>query len=825
MTTTNWKLNLSSLPAYVSFKGEFEEYTDAKFIDYMLAQGGWKEHHRPKLVKYRNQLQGNINRIGHYQAKGVGRFYAEEDGSIINLPRIMKHTIMSHCGWMDFDLIKSHPSIVVEYGKRNGIAFPAIERYIRDFEEIIERNLAHYSDDEGLIDEDDIKDYFNSALNGGTLDGWIYSLAHPKEGTPKYARRNDATEDFTEYAKDCKRAIDLIYLNNAELAEKVKGKDTGIEKIKRRTISYWCGAIENDIINIAYKWLIQAGVITARKGAPEYDGYCFRPEKELDWDEAITEINAHIFHKTGIAVRGKFKGYKKVRQDIIDSYRQHLLIPPPDKIEYSFDDGEDEYENAETYADFKKGFEKSHCKVIDKSSFYKIKRNHQGIITEAKIFNKADLIISYEHLTYETAKGTKSYINDWIKDKTIRKYKDVDVIAPPTVCPPDIYNLWTPFRIQQLYDQIIIPDLDSPEYADLSKKANTILQHINILVNEDAELGDYLVLWIGQALLYPAYKTSAPCLISKEGAGKGTIIKFIKKMMGDHKVLETAEPSKYVWGHFNELMLNAYFISLNEMEQREQEEAEGRIKMLIKDPDLQINGKNKGHIKIQSNHRFWYASNQQQPIKSKKDDRRNCIMRLSDKLICMDEETKQPRPENIAYFKRLNEYIEDDRVIKLIYDFFITRPNLDTFHLKPQPITKYQKILQQGNSDPIGEWLIQFTRENWYVPETNPTVEILAKDMSARFQQWRDAHNFKYECNSTGLMRNINIHMINYPDGAITTTNEDKTLHKSCGNMTRFNIALMKTHLGLVEAPTELVAGGGGQVEKLDDDDDGFGEA
>jgi hypothetical protein len=162
--------------------------------------------------------------------------------------------------------------------------------------------------------------------------------------------------------------------------------------------------------------------------------------------------------------------------------------------------------------------------------------------------------------------------------------------------------------------------------------------------------------------------------------------------------------------------------------------------------------------------------------------------------------------------------------MRLVYDFFINLPDLDTFHLKPQPITKYQKILQQGNSDPIGEWLIQFTRENWYVPEENPTVEILAKDMSARFQEWRDAHNFKYECNSTGLMRNINIHMINYPDGAITTSNEDKTLHKSVGNMTRFNIALMKQHLGLIDAPTELVAGGGGGIEKLDDDDDGFGE-
>lgn len=820
MTTTNWKLNLQSLPAYVSFKGDFEEHFDAKFIDHMLSDECWKAHHRAKLVKFRNRLQGNINRIGHYQAKGIGRFYANDDGSIINLPRVMKHTIMSYCGWMDFDLMKSHPSIVVEFGKRNGVRFYAIERYIERFDEIIARALDYYSDPSNPLDEDDIKDYFNASLNGGSIAGWIYTLANPKEGTGKPVLREDMTEDFEEYANDCKRAIDLIYLNNPELVERVKGADTEEKKIKRRVISYWCGAIENDIINIAYKWLIQAGAITTRRGAPEYDGYCFKPEKELVWEEAITEINAHIQHKTGLAVKGKFKGYKKVREDLITSYRQSLVAPPP-PLQIQMDSGVEEYEKATTYAEFKSGFEKSHSKIIDKSSFYKIKRNDEGIITEAKIFSKADLIVSYEHLTYETEKGPKAFIMDWLRDKTIRTYDDVDTIAPPMVCPPRIYNLWTPFRIQQIYDRIQLPEKDTEAYDELKEQAIRLLEHINIICNYDKTISDYLIWWIGQSLKYPAVKTSAPCLISKEGAGKGTVIKIIKKLMGESKVLETSQPSKYCWGTFNELMLNSYFISLNEMEAKEQTDAEGQIKMLIKDPDLQINPKGKGHMKIRSNHRFWYSSNNEIPIKSKKDDRRNCIIRLSDKLVCMNEATKEPIPENIAYFKDLNDFIEDDRVIKLLYDALIGLPELDTFHMKPQPITKYQQLIQGGNADPIGEWIINFTRENWY----SDTVEILAKDMTEQFKLWRDSHNFKYECNSTGLMRNIGLHMINYPDEAITTATEDKSLHTARGNKTRFNIAIMKQYLGLVDAPQEVVAtagggGGGGNSEELDEDTD-----
>lgn len=809
-----WKLIVSNLPAYASFKGIYEELLDAKLMDYMLGQDRWKPEHRAYLVKIRNRLQGNMNRVGHYQAKGVGRFYADDEGSIINIPRRMKHTIMKWCGWKDFDLVKSHPSIVVCVGAKTGRRFEAIEKYINDFDAHIARALDYYSDPEDPLDEDDIKDYYNGALNGGTLSSWIYTLANPKRGgTPKQVKTSTTSPEFQAYADDCKRAIDVIYHHNPELVEKLKGDLTDEEAIKRRTISYWCGAVENEVINIVYKWMIGNRIIKARKNvAPEYDGLCFKPEDgEHNWNEICSDINAHIQQKTGLAVKGKFKEYKKVEEDILEAYAQTLA--PAEAPADAPSDGVEEYETADTYQQFKLGFEKSHCKVINQEAFYKIKRDGEGVITDLKIFGKVGLITAYEHITYETDRGTKSFIMDWLKDKTIRKYQDVDIIAPPMVCPPSVYNLWTPFRIEQIYDSIKYPE-DADEMKVIMDNSHRIIEHINIVCNNDKTITDYLIWWIAQALKYPAYKTTAPCLISKEGAGKGTIIKVIKKLMGDAKVLETASPKEYVWGHFNELMASAYFISLNEMDMREQEQAEGKIKMLIKDPDLQINGKNKAHMKCRSNHRFWISSNNLIPIKSGADDRRNCMIRLSDKLLTQDPRTKIPIPENIEYFKSLNAIIDDDRVIKCLYDCLMNLPDLDTFHMKPQPITKYQQLIQTGNNDPIGDWLIQFTRENWYSDE----VVIMAKDMSARFNEWKTSHNFKYECSSPSLMRNIGINMIHYPDGAITTVKEDKSLHKGNGNATRFNITKMKQHLGLIDPPTEVVAtaGGGGG----DDDED-----
>lgn len=806
MTSTiadKWTIKLKALPAYVAFKGDFCEELDADFIKFMLEDDRWRPDLRDMLVKFSNRLNAKgQNVIKHYQPKGLGRFYAEGDESIINLPRQMKHTMMKHLGWVDWDLKKSHPSICVEVGKMSGHRFLGVENYIDNYDRIIASGLDYYSTLESPLDKDDIKEFFNAGLNGQEFRGWIYNIENSKHN-PKPVKRKDILPEWKEYLDDCKQITDLIMLNNPEMIAKLKGDLTEDTKIRNRMVSYWCGAFENDIIHTIYKYLVSQDVIKQRCCSPEYDGLCFKPaKKEINYTELEADINAVIKQKTGMEVKGKFKGYEKVCDDLIERFNaKKTAVPAPDDLR-------EEYERAECYVDFKKAFEVAHCKIVNKSAFLKIIKETDGSVKECKWFSKNELTTSYEHLTYEKGKDIGHFIKDWLNDKTIRIYQDVDIVPPPLVCPSNILNLWFPFRIQHMeaelwakYPYLVKNEENEadihPELQDLLTKSQRLTEHIYILCNQNEEHSDFLLRWIGQMLKYPAHKTFMPTLISKEGAGKGTLIKMLSKILGKNRILETADPKMCVWGTFNELMLNAYLVSLNEMCAKDAAEAIGKIKMLIKDENLIVNPKGKGHIKTSSYHRFMGSSNNTIPVRSEEDDRRNFILRCSDQLIVKNADGTT-NEENRKYFQEINDLINDDQVMYVWYSCLCSLPNLDTFHTLQPPTTEYQRLIQSGNVSPIDEWIVQFTRDNWYSKE----VVISSKDMTARFKEWRDSHNLRYDCDSAKLSRAIGIAMINFPQETRKVAHSGKK-----GNFAVFNIENMKKHLKLNEdnAPLALV--------------------
>jgi hypothetical protein len=436
------------------------------------------------------------------------------------------------------------------------------------------------------------------------------------------------------------------------------------------------------------------------------------------------------------------------------------------------------YDECKNYEQYKYLFELSHCRIINRNTTFKIIINPtDNSIEEFLTFKENELHSCYKHLNYDIIdpKGnTKKeyFIKKWLEDKSARIYEDIGCYPPPLDTPKNYFNTWIPFRMETI--NITINEEDE-EYVN--KGALTLAEHFKILCNRDETIWKYLFDWIGQALIYPSIKTTAPCLISKEGSGKGTIIKILKKLMGDKKVLETSDPAKYIWGDFNELMLNAFFISLNEMEQKQQQDAEGKIKNLITDGDLVINGKGKSHLPIKSYHRFWYSSNNQVPIKSSEGDRRNLIIKCSDEL-----------KGNSAYFTKINEYIEDDRIIYRFYEALINRKNLDSFNKKPIPITEYQLAIQQANRDPIDLFMEQFVRNN----ADNGSLELKAITMYECFNSWKQENGIKYEANSIKLNRNILL--LGLPNDSIVTASKDKNLKKRDGNWIRFDFNQLKEY-------------------------------
>lgn len=406
-------------------------------------------------------------------------------------------------------------------------------------------------------------------------------------------------------------------------------------------------------------------------------------------------------------------------------------------------------------------FEKHHCKIITRDIFIRHLNNENIMMKRQSIKN------AYEHLVYKKPNKDgllidTGFINDWFVYPKMRVYDDIGVYPNPKLCPANHFNMWRPFEMELV-----------TEYQNKKTELNFILNHIKILCNNDEVVYDYFIKWIAQMVQYPEVKTNCPTFISKEGAGKGSLMRLFEKMLGSSKVFETTNPSRDVWGDFNGRMANTFLINLNELSKKETMESDGRIKGLITDPKITINNKGFNQYEIPSYHRFIISTNNEEPINTTKDDRRKFIIRCSDELI-----------GNKDYFKKFYEYLDDINVIKTCYEYFKSVPDVDVFNKLPVPITEHHESLMEYSISPIEQWLRDFTFQKQNCGNQEYTmVQILEK-----FIDWCNDNHIKYEVNSLQLsvrMNRLNINGIEKHKGG------------KGKRTTIFNFSLMKEHFGL----------------------------
>jgi phage/plasmid-associated DNA primase len=299
--------------------------------------------------------------------------------------------------------------------------------------------------------------------------------------------------------------------------------------------------------------------------------------------------------------------------------------------------------------------------------------------------------------------------------------------------PSNCFNLWRPFDME-LYNKPYIPK--DNEYA-----LNFILNHIKILCNNDEIVYQYLINWIAQMIQFPEIKTVVITLISQEGAGKGTLMKLFAKMLGNKKILETSTPSRDVFGSFNSLMSDCFLVNLNELSKTEVKGNEGQFKQMVTDGKLTINSKGVSQYQINSYHRFFITTNNLDPITTKKDDRRNVIIRSSDEKI-----------NDKKYFIEINDYLDNDAIVKTVYEYFKTIKNMDTFGSIPLPVIEYHSNLKESNRGVIDQWLEEYT----YGYKNVDSIVKTATESYNDFSTWKEECDIKiFEMNKLKFGTNL----------------------------------------------------------------------
>ena len=418
------------------------------------------------------------------------------------------------------------------------------------------------------------------------------------------------------------------------------------------------------------------------------------------------------------------KSYEEVKEEA------RRLVKQQGQLLLELDAPEQTPERYPTYEMVKAKFEEHHFIIKNQSCVGAVYENKIEYYTPEK-FRFSNKAVKYYTHEYKDGKFVKmkanEFVVDWYDDEERKEYHAIACCPPPIICPDDKLNSWRPFKIETV----------EADYIHDAEGLELFKEHILVLCGRQTEIASFFMDWIAQMFQYPAIKTILITLISEEGAGKGTLIMLLRNLMGKSKVLETPSPSEHVWGKFNNLMTTAFLVNLNEMSKSETLGAQGKMKTLVTDLMIQINNKGVSAYDIESYHRFIATTNEEDPMTTKRGDRRNLIIQASSEWI-----------GNKPLFEKLNQKYNDINTLKTIYAYLMSL-DVANFHHRPIPVTEYQEEMKQASRCHYETWLENYTREN--VNYEGEPIDIKADMLYKLFSDYIVKNGIKFETNSIKL--------------------------------------------------------------------------
>ena len=627
----------------------------------------------------------------------------------------------------DIDMKNAHPVILRYLCKKNNILCPNLSYYIDNRDEVL-RNF-----------DDDGKTMFLCAVNDDKLN------------------KKCSNQFFKDFDKECKSI--QKQLTSLECYRHI------VDSVPTTRFYNFLGSAINRILCVYENKIIQEVISVVNKRGIEicalmFDGILIYGNHYVD---------KSLLEESEIAVNEAFDGI-----NMKFAYKEHSsIIEMPD--DFNAEDKSVSIDEGRSFDDMCEEFEKSHCKILSNGVF--VKETENKII----VMSRTHLMTSNENTSYdkivENAKTgemsivQKNFIHDWlVNNDNQRRYDEMECYPDPSKCPSRCYNTWRPFAMENVKD-----------YTPMPEAVEIFRKHIKILCGNDELVSTYIEAWIAQMIQYPAIKSICPTLISKPGAGKGTLMLLLSAMIGGEKYFETTTPSRDVFGQFNGHMSDSFLVNFDELSKKEMLGAEGQFKALTTNPSLTINEKGVKSYKIQSYHRFIITSNSEDPISSSKGDRRNLIIRSSDELI-----------GDKPYFEDLYSLLEDVNAMKSCYEYFKSIPNMDKFGHIPMPKTEYQEDIKEASVSPIELWLIDFAKTHAGSEE----VSVSSSAQYTLFTDWCSKCGMKYEVNNVQFSLRLKRLNIGGVGGSI---------HTKAGNKRVFNIQEMIKHFKIDVDPDDGV--------------------
>jgi hypothetical protein len=275
-----------------------------------------------------------------------------------------------------------------------------------------------------------------------------------------------------------------------------------------------------------------------------------------------------------------------------------------------------------------------------------------------------------------------------------------------------------------------------PYFKPLEKNQNYdiswFMRHVDLLCTGEPEVIQIFLDTLASAVQRAEVnRTWALLLYSGQGCGKGALFEVVSKLVGRSN-------SRFVRlnqlvSQFQAFLLKANNIFVREANSKGQDDSQvqATLKELISDDSFLVEPKGVDHIDHYCHYNVYLSTNQPNPIRIDKDDRRICYINV---------ETPQEKilKDDPDYFvKFFGDYINNPQRIRELYHHLLHYKISKGFNLKHAPWTKWKADLIQESKASYVELLDYFMEEK--------TLPSLHYDLVNKEQLYADLYNHRTE--------------------------------------------------------------------------------
>lgn len=638
----------------------------------------WEDTYK-SLTAYMEKHTKGFVKVILTRKKEYGRLFPKGNGSFCFMRKKLRNTIMNG-EYLDFDLHNCHVSILVDILRNH---FPDEDwsslEAIRDRREEL---CAHYHVP---------KQHWCSMLNG---------------------KRADLPGDnFIDGLKICiKRARFFIIQRNPQLYKQVKSKLSAEDmwNVDGKFMSAYLSEIETRLISDLVELCFRETDLLKYKGKSavysyEFDGFKLLKQNVEAFggvDVLLETLNGRIREKWGFAnvtmvCKPMEEGYdieeylKEAREELANEEEEHL------KKRAKTGEAEKE-EHDEVYLETKRDFEDTtseefHFKLKNPFSFVRVRK---GVIQP---FMRARLLDFYEN------HPVKGFIRQWVADSSILTYETMDMLPPPLICSPDIFNLYGGLAIERDTMNVNLMDLSAEELESAKRGVELILDHMRNQVGGEEVAVKYLLDWVALKIQQPGRRADVGLVfISDQGSGKNTLWDYIgETLLGQQYYYLSCESSR-LFSRFSEGLRNKLLIVFNEVSAKQTVEHSETLKSRITDATVDYECKGVQPVTLRNCANWVFLSNKQYVVKVEATDRRYAFFH-SVNDHCNDREN---------YFIPLLKAMKDPVVNKMLYNILMERDVTKFDPVGDRPLTQAYRDAKQQSMPAIDRFVLDYLHEN-----------------------------------------------------------------------------------------------------------------